>query len=1150
MKPVLGNAFYKFCIENADALESMIDRNLDWQYDIFSVETQIRGYLTKVNDDKGGSRIAETPQYKNMRIAAYLWYEADPSLKEMSLQKINQMYRDLSEGRISPASPTQFNAGMKRPQLASCFLLNVEDTINSLSKSWHDSSIISMTNGGLGIVYDSIRHSEIGNNGWSKGIVPWIKIENEVLSTIDQCFHPDTIVYTVKDGPKRIAEIGPGEKLIRSDGLVSRVRQPISYEVKSDGRYYNLYVKHYTKPVIVSDCHPILCINNQHKGITHATILKRLESQKVVIEYTPVEEITDSSFIGIPIPVYEKDLPRYSKDDCRMYGILLGDGSFSKKGNEAAVYLGEAAKTKTAEFVRHYLNENGLHFWESVAKNTISIRWTRKHHLFPFTREMLYDDNDEKHFYPSFLHLPVEKLEQIFLGLMESDGCYKPDSGEVSIELSALQVIESLRYILLRMKIHTSGYCRDRIGNVSYLTRGDTITTRKLTEVIRVPKTKRVCELLDKTDISPFVSFFEYDGKLWTRVTKKELIPAADINFTTVHDLEMEIKPKLDSEITANYATCIGSAHNGGRRKGSGCMFLTDWHTDILEFIDLKEPFGKEELRAKDLFYGLMISDLFMNRVKNNEMWTLFCPAKAGGLEKKYGREFEKSYLELERKVVEEGLHLSGTKRVMARDIWTHILNSQINTGMPFKVYKDAVNRKSNQQHMGTLRTSNLCVEINEYVDKDNIASCNLASIPLSKFVKLKDENHPDVWFDFDEFGAVVRRTIRNLGQTINRNYYAEDVPQIKYCNMRNRPLGIGVQDLAGCFAMMDICWDSQEAKDLNEKIFRTMYFHGMDENVIMAEEFGAYETFPGSPASKGLFQFNLWAIEKAEKMILEKHPDSTHSFNELLDIASNILLSPDELIDPPQVLLDSINSAIGYTNQQPLIISLIIQKLKEFFGKLPNDDFDWDALRHRMVSKGLYFSLLFAQMPTASSAQILGSNESIECYTQFLYSRTVLSGQFVIVVDHLVKDLEDIHLWNTNMLKHLLESQGSIQEYPTENMEDSQRIRFEYLKKKYRTAFEHSQRTFSDLYLDRAKYQCQSSSNNVFMKSPTLTSLNAYHFHMWQGGAKTGMYYLRQMVKSVPLNFSLESIQTGNRKDTLETAPVEDDIECLVCQS
>lgn len=774
MKPVLGNAFYKFCIENAEALESMIDRNLDWQYDIFSVETQIRGYLTKVNDDKSISRLTETPQYKNMRIAAYLWYESDPLLKESSLRKINQMYLDLSEGRISPASPTQFNAGMKRPQLASCFLIPVEDSLGSLSKSWHDSAIISMTNGGIGIVYDSIRHSEIGNNGWSKGIVPWIKIENEVLSTVDQ----------------------------------------------------------------------------------------------------------------------------------------------------------------------------------------------------------------------------------------------------------------------------------------------------------------------------------------------------------------------------------------GGKRRGSGCMYLTCWHTDILEFVDLKEPFGKEELRAKDLFYGLMVSDLFMNRVKNNEMWTLFCPAKAGGLEKKCGREFEKAYLELERKVVEEGLCLSGTKRVMARDIWTHILISQLNTGMPFIVYKDAVNRKSNQQHMGTLRTSNLCVEVMEYVDKDNIASCNLASIPLSKFVKPKDTIHSTVWFDFDEFGAVVRRTIRNLGQTINRNYYAEEVPQIKYCNMRNRPLGIGVQDLAGCFAMLDICWDSQEAKELNEKIFRTMYYHGMDENVIMAEEFGAYETFAGSPASKGLFQFNLWAIEKFEKVMLEKHPDSKHTFNELLDIASRILLSPDELIDPPQVLLDSINSAIGYTNQQPLVIKLIIQKLKEFFGKLPYDDFDFDSLRHRMVSKGLYFSLLFAQMPTASSAQILGSNESIECYTQFLYARTVLSGQFVIVVDHLVKDLEDINLWNTDMLKHLLESQGSIQTFPTENMEDSQRLRFGYLKKKYRTAFEHSQRTFSDLYLNRAKYQCQSSSNNVFMKSPTLTSLNAYHFHMWKGGAKTGMYYLRQMVKSVPLNFSLESIQTGNRKDTLETTPVEDDVECLVCQS
>jgi len=320
------------------------------------------------------------------------------------------------------------------------------------------------------------------------------------------------------------------------------------------------------------------------------------------------------------------------------------------------------------------------------------------------------------------------------------------------------------------------------------------------------------------------------------------------------------------------------------------------------------------------------------------------------------------------------------------------------------------------------------------------------------------------------------------------------------------------------------------------------MYYHGMDENVIMAEEFGAYETFSGSPASKGLFQFDLWNIEKLEKKLVERDASLSFSYNDLLNMASMIILSPDHMS------LDGQSIGGQYENMSQsdldILTTRIIKQLKDVVGKVVDTEFNWNDLRLRMIKNGLYFSLLFSQMPTASSAQILGCNESTECYTQFLYARTVLSGQFIIVVDHLVKDLEDINLWNTTMLKHLLASQGSIQEFSTVGMDDHQLIRFEFLKKKYRTAFEISQKTLANLYIDRAKYQCQSTSHNVFMKSPTVTSLNAYHFHMWAGGAKTGMYYLRQMVKSLPLNFSLDSITTGSKKVE------DDDIECLVCQS
>ena len=533
----------------------------------------------------------------------------------------------------------------------------------------------------------------------------------------------------------------------------------------------------------------------------------------------------------------------------------------------------------------------------------------------------------------------------------------------------------------------------------------------------------------------------------------------------------------------------LSAVDQSGKRKGSGAMYLTDWHIDIFEFIDLKDPQGKDELRARDLFYGIMVSDLFMKRVCNNELWSVFCPAKTEGLEKFYGKKFEAKYLELEKRGL-NGEFPRTFRQTEARELWKHILRSQITNGGPYIIYKDAVNRKSNQKNLGTIRTSNLCAEIVEYVDDNNIASCNLSSIPVSSFVKFRDLNKKDPYFDFKELGNVTRRTMRNLKQMIDRNYYPAEIPQLKYTNFRNKPIGIGIQDLAGCFSLMDFCWDSLQAKNLNEKIARVMYYHGMDENVKMAEEFAPYETFQGSPTSKGLFQFDLWAKEEYEK-----------------------------------------------------------KGEKCFNLPLPCKEFDWNDLRDRMVKRGLYFSLLFAQMPTASSAQIRGNNESIEPYTQLLYARTVLSGQFVICVPHLVRDLEEIDLWNDKMLKHLFANQGSIQTFPEDELSFSVTTRLQYLKLKYKTAFELSQKVTANLYLDRARYQCQSSSNNVFIKNPRAETLSAYHFHMWRGGAKTGSYYIRQTAGSNPLNFSMNNLRVTTRK-RINDDEKETEIVCSSCHS
>ena len=531
---------------------------------------------------------------------------------------------------------------------------------------------------------------------------------------------------------------------------------------------------------------------------------------------------------------------------------------------------------------------------------------------------------------------------------------------------------------------------------------------------------------------------------------------------------------KIENEI-------LKTVDQGTTRKGSGAVYICDWHVDIHEFIELKDPNGPPELRAKDLFYGLMISDLFMQRLRNDEMWSLFCPAKTDGLERTFGKEFENKYFDLETKGL-NGQIKTGFRQVRARDLWAHILASQIKHGMPYIIYKDAVNRKSTQQNLGTIRSSNLCTEIVLFTDENEIASCNLSSIPVSKFVKKKDK---EMIFDFEELGDVTRRAIRNLGQIIQRNYYPESIPQVKATNLRNRPIGLGIQDLAGCFAKLDYCWDGIRAKALNEKIARVMYYHAMDENVRMAKEFGPYDSFPGSPASRGFFQFDLWELEKLEKK------------GKL----------PQEITSQEQI--DKIRNTV--------------------FSKSPPEFF---PLRKQMMEHGLYFSTIFSQMPTASSAQILGNNESIEPYTQLIGSRTVLKGQFMLHVPHLINDLEEINLWNKQTLRNMLENFGSIQNYPEDTIDDPVILfRLRYIKNKYLTAFELSQKVLADLYLARARYQCQSSSNNVFMKDPTPTKLNAYHFYMWKNGAKTGMYYLRTMVGVKALCFSYDDITISSRK-------------------
>ncbi len=463
----------------------------------------------------------------------------------------------------------------------------------------------------------------------------------------------------------------------------------------------------------------------------------------------------------------------------------------------------------------------------------------------------------------------------------------------------------------------------------------------------------------------------------------------------------------------------------GGKRKGAFAVYLEPWHADIHEFLDLKKNHGKEEMRARDLFYALWIPDLFMERVKADGLWSLFCPNEAPGLFDVYGAEFKELYERYER----EG---KARKTIRAQELWFAILDAQIETGTPYILYKDACNEKSNQKNLGTIRSSNLCTEIIEYTSKEETAVCNLASINLSKFVS-------EEGFDFEKLIEITQIVTRNLNKVIDINYYP--VEKARRSNMRHRPIGIGVQGLADAFIMMRLPFESQGARQLNKDIFEAIYFAALTASNELAKEHGAYETFEGSPTSKGQLQFDLW-------------------------------------------------------------------------GVTPSDRWDWLGLKAAIQKHGLRNSLLVAPMPTASTSQILGNNECFEPYTSNIYTRRVISGEFIVVNKHMLKDFIRLGLWNDEMKNALIANNGSIQAVEGIPQE---------LKDLYKTAWEIKQKAIIDMAADRGAFICQSQSMNVFVQDANYKKLSSMHFYAWQRGLKTGMYYLRTKAAAEPIKFTVD---------------------------
>lgn len=1047
----LSDEFISIVKENGRKIEDAIKEDRDFNFDYFGYKTLERSYLLKLNN-----KVVERPQYMFMRAAIGVCGD--------DVKRIIELYNLMSQGYYTHATPTLFNAGLKKQQMSSCYLVAMEsDSVDGIYNTLKECALISKHAGGIGLHIHDVRAKNSlikGTNGTSNGIVPMLKVFNETMRYVDQCFHPDTLVYT-KSGVKKIKNILVGDEVVTQTGEFGRVSKVFRTNNMDRRRMLELDLKHSFEKVLVTEAHPMLVLKNQKRMTNYSVIENRLNEKLILPEYIPAVEITLDDFIAFSIPTYEKDIPEYSEDDMRFYGCMVGDGHLEK--DETQGYICGHTEKDDFDFYAKYLAQNGCKVAEYTDNNYKTARFSPHLSFFKFGRVHLYDQNDEKIIHESFLHLPINKAKQIVKGVLETDGFIgKDDKGtEIVLEMTSKNVIDGIRYILLRMGILTSGAVVDRVGE-SHETKKGEITSKKIAYRLRIPKTKEICELFGYQYDLRCLTHFKWENFIFSRVDSIEKIQYQGL----IYDLELD-----ENAPHPSYLTSSGLAHNGGgKRKGSCAVYMEPWHADVQDFLNLKKNTGKEEFRTRDLFLALWVPDLFMNRVKNDEMWSLMCPNECPGLSDVYddgkNNEFSKLYLKYEK----EGKF---RKQVKARELMLHILEAQAETGVPYVLYKDAANKKSNQKNIGIIKSSNLCTEIMEVSTPDETAVCNLASLCLPKYV-VTDKKTKETKFDFEKLHEVTKISIKNLNSVIDRNFYPTE--KTKKSNLRHRPVGLGVQGLADVFSNMKIAYDSEEAKQLNKEIFETMYHAALtasnEEAIRISSEsaegnntrfIGAYETFEGSPASKGILQFDMWEIT-------------------------------------------------------------------------PSDRYDWKQLKKSIMQYGLRNSLLMAPMPTASTSQIFGNSEEMAPMNSNIYKRQTLSGEFIVVNKNLIKDLEELNLWNKEIRDKIIAENGSVQNIP--EIPDN-------LKMIYKTVWEISQKTIIDMAADRGAYICQSQSMSLYFPKPNFGAMNSALFYAWEKGLKTGMYYCRTKAALDAEKVTIK--QTMSEVSSDETKKAEN-IEAVVC--
>uniref|UniRef100_A0A6C0DYA8 ribonucleoside-diphosphate reductase n=1 Tax=viral metagenome TaxID=1070528 RepID=A0A6C0DYA8_9ZZZZ len=729
--PLVSHALIDFVRENKDVLNELCDYSRDFLIDYFGFKTLDRAYLIKV-----ANKTVERPQH--------MWLRVSIGIHQSNLSDIIETYHLMSQKYFTHATPTLFNAGTLRPQLSSCFLLSMEnDSIEGIYNTLKDCALISKHAGGIGLHIHNIRATGSyirGTNGNSNGIVPMLKVFNHTAKYVDQCVHPDTIIYT-DEGPIPIRDCVSGKtRVFNRTGKLETVETVLEHFY--DGPLIVLRNSFSPKELYITPKHPVYVIRED-------------ETEP---EWVEAGELLLTDSVVYVKPEYVNDVANISTEDCEMYVYIYLFGGLNAIGKYYIDKTSVPEDSKVMGFVYSYLVTNCVKYNDDAN----IIFWDPAIHL-PFRNGDFYR-NGEKKVHCRWMFLPNPKLSVLYTLFLKYD------------TLNTESVF--LHWLKLRIRW--------------------------------------VSPILTNTITS--ISQLHYKGVLY--------------------DLQMKEQH--------NYLLENGLVHNGGgKRNGSFAIYLEPWHPDIEVFLQLRKNHGDEELKARDLFYALWIPDLFMERVKENGTWSLFCPDECPGLAEVYGYEFRRLY---------ESYESSGRgKTVNARELWFKVLDSQMETGMPYILFKDACNEKSNQKNVGTIKSSNLCSEIIQYSDNTESAVCNLASIGLPTFVE------EDGRFDYEKLHEVAKVITRNLNKIIDINYYPTE--KTRKSNMRHRPIGIGVQGLADVFMLMGYPFLSDDSKEVNRNIFETIYHGALEASCELAERNGAYETFAGSPASHGILQFDMWGV-------------------------------------------------------------------------------------------------------------------------------------------------------------------------------------------------------------------------------------------------------------------------------------------------